>query len=160
VLQFRRLGIKALPARMIAQRPRTDSSKEIPRTMKRSWPLIALILFLLPAASGCLRSVEMSSDDALEAADHYGNIRIEDRWGMVYLAQSIDENEDGDYLLTMVKVIDDGVIDYQNEHLVKRDDVTSIKYYQNNRWMVVGAVTGTALFMGWLYFKINTSVFD
>ncbi len=128
--------------------------------MKRSWPLIALILMLLPAASGCLRSVEISSNDALEASDHYGNIRVEDRWGMVYVAQSIDENEDGDYLLTMVKVIDDGVIDYRNEHLVKRDDVTSIKYYKNNRWMVVGMVAATTLFMGWLYFKINTSVFD
>ncbi len=128
--------------------------------MKRSWPLIALILMLLPAASGCLRSVEISSNDALEASDHYGNIRVEDRWGMVYVAQSIDENEDGDYLLTMVKVIDDGVIDYRNEHTVKRDDVISIKYYQNNRWMVVGMVAATTLFMGWLYFKINTSVFD
>lgn len=128
--------------------------------MKRSWPLIALILFLLPAASGCLRSVEISSDDALDAEEHYGNIRIEDRWGMVYVAQSIDENDDGDYLLTMVKVIDDGVIDYKNEHLVLRDDVTTIKYYRNNRWLVTGMVAGTALFMGWLYFKINTSVFD
>ncbi len=128
--------------------------------MKRSWPLIALILMLLPAASGCLRSVEISSNDALEASDHYGNIRVEERWGMVYVAHSIAETEDGDYLLTMVKVIDDGVIDYRNEHTVKRDDVISIKYYQNNRWMVVGMVAATTLFMGWLYFKINTSVFD
>ncbi|MCP5071262.1 MAG: hypothetical protein GY946_32275, partial [bacterium] len=59
--------------------------------MKRSWPMIALILILLPAVGGCLRSVEMNSDDALDAAEHYGNIQIEDRWGIVYVAQSIDE---------------------------------------------------------------------
>lgn len=128
--------------------------------MMRRWLLLALTLPLLLVSTGCIRSVELNSDDALEASDHHGNIRIEDRRGIIYVAQSIDETDEGDYLLTMVKVIDDGVLDYQQEFMIARADVVSIRYYENNRWVVGTMLTGMSLFMIWLYYKINTSVFD
>lgn len=125
----------------------------------RRWVPVGLTLLAVLAA-GCAREVVVSTEDALAATDHYGNIRVVDKWGIVYLTQSLGETDEGDYLLQMVKVVDDGVVDYLQEHTVRREDVVSISYYEQNRWTVIGLVTGTALFMVWLYYKLNTSVFD
>ncbi len=79
------------------------------------WLLLGLCLLLALALGGCLRAVEISPDNAMEASDHLGNIKIEVESGVIYYAQSIEEGDEGFYRLVMVKVVDDGVPRWENE---------------------------------------------
>lgn len=128
--------------------------------MTRRWFLVGTLIVSVLSLGACLRSVEVNPEDAIAASEHYGNIRIEDEEGIFYYAQSIEEGEEGFYLLNMVKVVDDGVVKYVNEHSVPKETIVAVHYYENNRWIVAGLVTATALFIVWLYYSINTSIFD
>ncbi len=130
------------------------------KTMTVRRLILGLCLLIAPALSGCLRSVEISPENAIAASDHLGNIRIEDEEGIIYIAQSIEEGEEGFYLLNMVKVIDDGVPKWETEYSLPKDRVTKIHYYQNNKWVTGTAIASASLFMVWLYYKINTTIFD
>jgi len=126
----------------------------------RRWVLILLTLAVALALGGCLRSVAVNPEDAVAASEHFGNIRIEDEQGVFYYAQSLEEGEEGFYTLNMVKIVDDGVADYVNEHHLAEDKIVAIHYYENNRWVVAGLTTATVLFLIYLYYSINTSIFD
>ncbi len=133
------------------------SMKNVSGMIARVRATFTLSLFTL---SGCIRSVEINPEEALAEGSYRGNVRVEDAKGVIYNAQAISETEEGDYLLEMVDVIDDGVVDREIEVVLAKADVVSIKYTENNRWATVGLVGGVSLFMVWLYYKINTSVFD
>jgi hypothetical protein len=122
--------------------------------------LLGLCLLVIPLLGGCLRSVEISPENALDAAEHLGNIKLEDENGILYYAQSIEEGEEGYFLLTMVKVVDDGVASWEHEFQLAKESVVSIHYFENNKWVVGSAIAAASLFMIWLYYEINTSVFD
>ena len=40
------------------------------------------------------------------------------------------------------------------------DAIVSVEYYKNNRWVIAGALTALSLFILWLYYSINTTLFD
>jgi hypothetical protein len=128
--------------------------------MMRRWFAIATLLLTLVATGACLRSVELNPEDTPAGTAIRGNIRLVDKDGVVYLAQTLTVTDTGDYRLEMVERIDDGVPERLIETTLPQADVVSIRSNQTNRWAVAGLVTATALFMVWLYFKINTSVFD
>jgi hypothetical protein len=128
--------------------------------MIRRWFAIALTLLTLTATGACLRSVELNPEDTPAGTAMRGNIRLVDKDGVVYHAQSLTVTDTGDYRLEMVERVEDGVGEYLIETVLPQADVVSIRSNQTNRWAVAGLVTATALFMVWLYYKINTSVFD
>ncbi|MBM4118498.1 hypothetical protein FJ251_12330 [bacterium] len=128
--------------------------------MLRRWLAIALTLLTLSGTGACLRAVEVNPEETPSGTALRGNIRVVDRDGIVYIAQSLRVTESGDYLLEMVERIDDGVSEVLMETTLPRAEVVSIRRSETNRWAVAGLVAGTALFMVWLYYKINTSVFD
>jgi hypothetical protein len=126
----------------------------------RRWTAIALTLFAVAGAGACLHSVELNPEDTPSGTALRGNIRLVDRDGVVYIAQSLTVTDTGDYRLEMVERITDGVSEYLVETTLPQAEVVSVRSRQTNRWAVAGLVTATALFMVWLYYKINTSVFD
>ncbi|MCB9514676.1 MAG: hypothetical protein H6693_00595 [Candidatus Latescibacteria bacterium] len=130
--------------------------------MTRRWVGVGLTLLMLLTTGACMRTMEVNPEDAAAelAESGVGNIRIVDKNGIVYLAQSLTETEEGNYLLETVERIDDGVSEYFVDTTIPRDDVVSVHYSKVNTWVVAGMVTATSLFMVWLYYKINTSVFD
>lgn len=128
--------------------------------MTRRRLLAALTLLTLFALGACTRSMELTPDESLDEGTYRGNIRVEDRKGVIYNAQAISETDEGDYLLEMVEVVNDGVVDHEIEVVLTRSQVVSIRYRETNRWAVVGMVTSVTVFMVWLYYKINTDVFD
>jgi hypothetical protein len=129
--------------------------------MTRRWVGVGLTLLLL-ATGACTRTMEVNPEDAAtELADKgVGNVRVVDKQGIVYLAQALTETEDGNYLLETVERIDDGVSEYLTDLTLRKSEVVSVRYSKVNRWAVGGMVTATSLFMVWLYYKINTDVFD
>ena len=122
--------------------------------------LLIVSILILPALGACLRAVEISPENAVDSAGHLGNIKVETKSGILYYAQSIEEGEAGFYRLIMVKVVDDGVKSWKTELALPKASVVSIHYYENNKWLVGGTIAVTSLFIVWLYYKINTSVFD
>jgi hypothetical protein len=128
--------------------------------MKRSWVSIVSVLLCVLNLGACVRSVEVNPEDAVEASEHFGNIRIVDKRGIEYYAQSIEEGEEGYYTLNMVQIVDDGVSKYVNEYSIAKASIVKVHYFENNRWIVGGALTALAVFMIYLYYSINTSIFD
>jgi hypothetical protein len=129
--------------------------------MKRSWVLTALIPLLALALGGCLRSVEVNPEDLGEDAELVGHVKVTDKTGIEYKAQSLMNSEDGEsFLLQRVDVVNDGVKSQAEEYLLPKDQVKSIEYYKTNGWVVFGLVVAVGLFMVFLYYKINTDVFD
>ena len=128
--------------------------------MLRRWVTVGITLFSTLLTGACLRAVEVSPEDALAASEHYGNILIEDQDGILYYAQSIEEGEEGFFKLNMVKVVNDGVDRYLNEQTIAKEEITSIKYYKNNRWVTIGALAALSVFILYIYYSVNTSLLD
>ena len=128
--------------------------------MTRRWLAITLLLLTLTATGACLRSVELNPEDTPSGTALRGNIRLVDKDGIIYVAQALTVTDAGDYRLEMVERIEDGVAEYVIETTLPQADVVSVRTSETNRWAVAGLVTATSLFMVWLYYKINTSVFD
>jgi len=128
--------------------------------MLRRWVTVGITLFSTLLTGACLRAVEVSPEDALAASEHYGNILIEDKDGILYYAQSIEEGEEGFFKLNMVKVVNDGVDRYLNEQTIAKEEITSIKYYKNNRWVTIGALAALSVFILYIYYSVNTSLLD
>jgi len=127
--------------------------------MKR-WTAIVLMLLTLTATGACVRLVELNPEDTPSGTAMRGNIRLVDKDGVVYVAQALTVTDTGDYRLEMVERIEDGVPEFLMETTLAKAAVVSVRSSETNRWAVAGLVTATALFMVWLYYKINTSVFD
>ena len=134
--------------------------------MTRRWALLGLTLLAALALGGCLRTVELNpetiqAEDVDAAAEYHGNVHFLDKQGIDYYAQSFELSEDGgSFLLKMVEVVDDGVHTNEVDVALPRAAVVSISYSENSPWVLGSLVTGTALFMVYLYYKINTDVFD
>ncbi|MBN2169959.1 MAG: hypothetical protein JW819_01405 [Candidatus Krumholzibacteriota bacterium] len=134
--------------------------------MTRRWVTLGLTLLAALALGGCLRTVELNPEtlqpeDVDAATAHYGNVHFLDKRGIDYFAQSFEVSEDGgSFLLKMVEVVDDGVHTNEVDVALPRGSVVSIRYSENSPWILGSLVTGTALFMVYLYYKINTDVFD
>lgn len=128
--------------------------------MMRRWFAIATLLLTLAATGACVRSVQLNPEDTPAGTAIRGNIRLVDKDGVVYVAQALTVTDTGDYRLELVERIDDGVPVRLIETTLPQADVVSIRSDQTNRWAVAGVVTATVVFMVWLYYKINTSVFD
>ncbi len=128
--------------------------------MTRRWLAITLLLLTLTATGACLRSVELNPEDTPSGTALRGNVRLVDKDGVIYVAQALTVTDTGDYRLEMVERIEDGVAEYVMETTLPQASVVSVRTSETNRWAVAGLVTATSLFMVWLYYKINTSVFD
>ncbi|MCP4546151.1 MAG: hypothetical protein GY835_06770 [bacterium] len=129
--------------------------------MKRSWILVGLMCILPLALGGCLTAVELSPENAMDAGEQNVNILIEDINGLSYVAQGIEyDGETDGYKLFQVEITNDGVVSNELELFLPKEQVVSVKYYKNNKWMVATLVTGASIFLVWLYYSINTSVFD
>jgi hypothetical protein len=130
--------------------------------MKRSWALVAITFLSLMALCGCMtKTVVLDVDNVLDSSEHLGNIRFVDDKGLIYIAQAVEETDEGDtYRLLMAEVIDDGVRSNEMEVILAKKSIVSATYHENNKWVVGGMVTGTSVFLFWLYYKINTDVFD
>lgn len=134
--------------------------------MTRRWAPLGLTLLAALALAGCMRTVELDpetlqAEDVEAAEEHHGNVYFLDKQGVEYFAQSFELSEDGDgFLLKMVEVVDDGVHTTEVDVALPRQSVVAIRYSENSPWVLGSLVTGTALFMVYLYYKINTDVFD
>ena len=130
--------------------------------MTRRWPwaLPALLMIAL-AAGGCLRSVEIEPADVTAESEIIGNVLAIDKKGVHYHAQSFFVTPTGDSLrLIMVEIVDDGVVSRTPGLTVAKQNIESFHYYQNDNRIVLGLVGAISLFMVFLYYKINTSLFD
>ena len=126
---------------------------------RRPIPIVALLVLMMVLA-GCVRTVELnpenvSAEQAEAAALHYGNIRVEDNMGVIYIAQTLVGADTDTLTMTLVRIVDDGVAKQVAEVILLKEKVVSIQYRENNPWMVGAAVAGTALLIATLYWNIN-----
>ena len=129
--------------------------------MKRAWVLVAMLILLPLMMGGCMRAMDLNPENAMPPEDHCGYIHFTADDGVIYQAQSFDyDQESENYLLYMVKITNDGVESSEVEMSLPKEDVVAIQYYTNNKWLTAGLVGGAAVFLVWLYYSINTSVFD
>ncbi|MDP6418078.1 MAG: hypothetical protein QF492_07185 [Candidatus Krumholzibacteria bacterium] len=116
---------------------------------------LSLALILLVLTIGCVKTVDLNTEEAIGEVDHYGNIQILDDQGIRYFAQSIVEAAPDTLTLTLVRIVDDGVISHEQEYLLPLENVRSIRYRDNHVWIVGSSIAAMALFMTWLYYRIN-----
>jgi len=128
--------------------------------MSRSAILTLILLTAVMVLAGCVQSVRLdpesvSAEEAEAVAAHYGNIRVEDDMGVVYTAQTLVGADTDTLTMTLVEIVDDGVISHEAEMILLSERVVDIQYRKNNPWVVTAAVAGTGLLMAVLYWNIN-----
>jgi len=128
--------------------------------MSRFAILSLILLVAVMALAGCVRTVQInpehvSEEEAEAVAAHYGNIRVMDDMGVVYTAQTLSGADTDTLTLTLVEIVEDGVISHEAEMMLLTEKVVDIQYRKNNPWVVTAAVAGTGLLMAVLYWNIN-----